>query len=66
MAHIDAYSFLKGVIEVCNKSNIVTTYESNIEDDLIVKVRVYLIKGAFIDIFYNAGNQKTSFCFNRK
>lgn len=61
MAHIDASSFLKEVINICNKSGIVTTYESDIEDNLIAKVRVYLIKGVFIDIFYNAGNQKTSF-----
>jgi len=61
MVYIDASSFLKEVINICNKSMIVITYESDIEDDLIVKVRVYLIKDAFIDIFYNAGNQKTSF-----
>ncbi|MBU1487201.1 hypothetical protein KKH56_04025 [bacterium] len=61
MVHIDASSFLKEIIHICNKSGIVITYESDIEDDLIVKVRVYLIKDDFIDVFYNAGNRKTSF-----
>ncbi|MFH1860908.1 MAG: hypothetical protein ABIJ30_01675 [bacterium] len=61
MVHIDASSFLKKIIATCNNSKIVTTYESDIEDDLIVKIRVYLMKNAFIDIFYNADNQKTSF-----
>lgn len=61
MDYLEPHHFLREIIERCVVSEIVTTYESHIDEDIILKMRISLVNDAFIDLFYNSRNGKTSF-----
>lgn len=53
MARLSAIEFARSLQDVCNQSDLVTTYDVKILDDAVVKIRVVLIYDAFVDVFYN-------------
>ncbi|MEW6618652.1 MAG: hypothetical protein AB1422_04785 [bacterium] len=61
MVNLSPIEFSKEIINVASKSELVESFEVNILDDMIVKIRVYLTDGTFIDIFYNADTQKIAY-----
>jgi hypothetical protein len=61
MARLSAIEFARSLQNICNQSEIVTTYDVNILDDTVVKVRVALIYAAFVDVFYNANTGSCSY-----
>jgi hypothetical protein len=61
MAHIDAFEFTRAIQDNCDKSDLVVSYDVQILDNTVVKIRAILSVGAFIDIFYNADSGKCSY-----
>ena len=61
MAHISAFEFTRTVQDICDLSDLVTSYDVRILDDTVVKIRVALIYEAFIDVFYNSDTGKCSY-----
>ena len=54
-------NFASIIANLCNKYNFIVDYELNIEDNVIVKSRIFLIDNSFIEVYYNYENVKTSF-----
>ncbi len=66
MDYLEPHHFLREIIEVCMSFEIVSSYESHIDEDIILKMRIFLTTtGVVIDIFYNSQNGKTSFALIR-
>lgn len=61
MARLNAYEFARAIQDDCTRSDLVVSYEIQILDDTVVKVRVILVVNAFIDVFYNADSGKCSY-----
>jgi hypothetical protein len=61
MACLSAIEFARSLQDICNQSDIVTTYDVNILDDTVVKIRIVLIYEAFVDAFYNANTGSCSY-----
>jgi len=61
MARISASEFARLVQDDCHQSSLVVSYEVQILDDTVVKIRVVLTLDAFIAIFYNADSGKCSY-----
>ena len=61
MGGIDPIDFTKNSINICNQVEEVKGYDTQIIDNLVVKIRVYLIKDLFIDVFYNADTERVSY-----
>lgn len=61
MAGVDALEFATRITHACQTSPAVTSYDVTIQDNLLVKIRADLHSDLFIDVFYNAESDKTSF-----
>ena len=61
VAGVSPIQFARRVQETCDRSELVLTYDIRILDDTIVKIRVVLTDGPFIDVFYNADSGKCSY-----
>lgn len=61
MAGVDAVAFATGIIKTCNDIDEVASYDTQIIDNLIVKVRIYLITEQFIDVFYNSDTERIAY-----
>ena len=61
MARVSAFEFARTVQATCDRSSLVVTYDVRILDDTVVKIRVFLTDGAFIDVFYNADTSNCSY-----
>lgn len=61
MANLSPLQFARVVQEACDRSELVLTYDVQILDNTVVKIRVILTDGTFIDVFYNADTAKCSF-----
>ncbi len=61
MAHLSTLEFARTVQTACDQSNIVTAYDVRILDDTVVKIRVFLTYGAFVDVFYNTDTENCSY-----
>ncbi|WP_290902642.1 hypothetical protein [Ferroglobus sp.] len=59
MAGVDA--FLKEILEACEKSEIVRGVNVESFDNVILKVRIYLVEDFFIDVFYNDDTKRVAF-----
>ena len=53
--------FARAVIDACAASSQVEESVLVLYDEPVVKFRVELVGGSFIDVFYNADTEKTSF-----
>ena len=61
MAHISAFEFARTVQDICDRSDLVVSYNVRILDDTVSKIRVALTYEAFIDVFYNSDTGKCSY-----
>ena len=61
MGGLSPNDFASLIVSLCNKYNFIVDYELNIEDNVIVKSRIFLIDNSFIEVYYNYENAKTSF-----
>ena len=61
MADLDAVTFARAVQHSCHAVEIVASYDVQLLDDVVVKIRVALVAAAFIDVFYNADSGKCAF-----
>ncbi len=53
--------FLIEILKECEKSELVRSVEVESFDNLILKVRVYLLKNLFINVFYNDHTKRIAF-----
>lgn len=61
MGGLSPNDFASLIVGLCNKYDFIIDYELNIEDNVIVKSRIFLINNYFIEVYYNYENGKTSF-----
>lgn len=61
MAPLNAFEFTRTIQYDCDQSALVVSYDVRILDNTVVKIRVILSFGAFVDVFYNADTGKCSF-----
>ena len=61
MASITPREFLDEIAVTCERSYLVETYVVLYIDMDILKVRVYVLGGYFIEVFYNQATDKVSF-----
>lgn len=61
MAHLSAFEFARTIQATCDQFDLVTSYNTQILDDTVIKIRVILIYKAFIDVFYNADTGNCSY-----
>ncbi|MBK8985808.1 MAG: hypothetical protein IPM39_06955 [Chloroflexi bacterium] len=61
MARLNAIEFARSVQNACHESAHILSYNVQILDDTVVKIRVALSGDAFIDVFYNADTGKCSY-----
>ncbi len=61
MAGLNAFEFARSIQDICHQSTRVISYDVQILDDIVVKIRVALSGDAFIDVFYNADSGKCSY-----
>ena len=61
MADLDAVAFARAIQHACHAVEIVASYDVQLLDDVVVKIRVVLVAAAFIDVFYNADSGKCAF-----
>jgi len=66
MANLSTIEVAKEIIDVCSRSKIVKNFTVDILDDIVLKVRIYLIDEAFIDTFYNADTLKVAYALIKK
>ena len=57
--------FSKEVIRICSESKIAKSWNVKIHEDVVVRIRIFLVEGSFIDIYYNAETEKISFAWIR-
>ena len=53
--------FASLIADICGKYDFIVDYNLNIEDNVIVKSRIFLINNSFVEIYYNYDNGKVSF-----
>ena len=61
MARLRASEFARAIQNDCHQSSLVVSYEVQILDDTVVKIRVILAPDAFIAVFYNDDSGKCSY-----
>lgn len=61
MGHLSPNDFASLIISLCGKYDFIVDYNLSIEDNLIVKSRIFLADSSFIEVYYNSENGKTSF-----
>lgn len=61
MAHLSTFEFARTVQVACDQSSLVIAYDVRIIDNTVVKIRVFLTYGAFIDVFFNADTGNCSY-----
>ncbi|MBU1486781.1 hypothetical protein KKH56_01855 [bacterium] len=66
MANLSIVDVAKEIIDVCSKSKIVQNFAVDILDDVVLKIRVYLVNDMFIDTFYNADTLKVAYALIKK
>ena len=53
--------FASLIADICSKYDFIVDYNLDIEDNVIVKSRIFLIDESFVEIYYNSDNGKISF-----
>lgn len=61
MAQLNAFEFARSVQNECDQSDLIDSYDVQILDDTVVKIRAALVNTAFIDVFYNVETRKCSY-----
>lgn len=61
MARLTAFEFARTVQDICHHSKLVVSYDVQLLDDIVVKMRITLTAAAFIDLFYNADTGKCAY-----
>ena len=61
MARLNAIEFARSVQNACHESAHVLSYNVQILDDTVVKIRVVISGEAFVEVFYNADSGKCSY-----
>jgi hypothetical protein len=61
MADLTPYEFARAVQDACHHSALVVSYDVQILDDVVVKIRAHLSIDAYIDVFYNADSGKCAY-----
>ena len=61
MARMSTFEFARTIQAACDQSSLVVTYDVRILDNTVVKIRVFLTYGAFIDVFYNTDTGNCSY-----
>ncbi len=61
MAQLNAFEFASSIQSECDQSYLIDSYDVQILDDTVVKIRAFLADITFIDVFYNVGTRKCSY-----
>ena len=61
MAELNAFDFARAVQQACHDVELVASYDVQVLDDVVVKIRVTLVAAAFVNVFYNADSGKCAF-----
>ena len=61
MDRLSPIEFSSSIASLCNKYDFIVDYELKIEENAIVKCRIFLIDDSFVEVYYNFENGKTSF-----
>lgn len=61
MADLNTFEFARSIQDQCDRAKFVVSYDTQIQDNTIVKIRAFLTFDAFIDVFYNADTGKCSY-----
>lgn len=61
MAQLNAFEFARSIQSECDQSDLIDSYDVQILDDTVVKIRASLADMTFIDVFYNADTRKCSY-----
>lgn len=61
MDRLNPNDFASLIVSICNKYDFIIDFQLKIEDNVIVKSRIFLIDDSFIEVYYNFENGKTSF-----
>ena len=61
MADLTPHEFARAVQRACDQSDAVASYNVQILDETVIKIRVILTSGTFINVFYNAATRKCSY-----
>lgn len=61
MDRLNPNDFASSIVDLCDRYDFIIDYELNIEDNVIVKSRIFLVDSSFVEVYYNFGNGKTSF-----
>jgi hypothetical protein len=61
MAGIDPIAFATNIINTCNGIDEVESYDTQIIDNVVVKIRIYLITKEFVDVFYNSDTERIAY-----
>ncbi|MEK6888035.1 MAG: hypothetical protein AABX14_03765 [Candidatus Aenigmatarchaeota archaeon] len=65
MARVAASEFSKEIIRICSESKIVSIWDVKIHEDVVTKIRIFLVDKSFIEVYYNFETGKTSFAWIR-
>lgn len=57
--------FSKEVTRICSESKIVRTWDVNLYEGTVVRIRIFLVDNSFIDVYYNSETEKISFAWIR-
>jgi len=58
----DISTFLKDVLDACEKSRIVSEIKTQVFDNVVLKVRIFLKKkNVFIDVFFNSDTDRIAY-----
>jgi hypothetical protein len=66
VARLNAVDYARTIQNICHGSEFVVSYDVQILDDVVVKIRVDLSIEAFIAIFYNADSGKCSYALIKR
>jgi len=65
MAQMTVSEFVEGISAACRKSNIVANIKTELHENIVAKIRVFLIKDCFADVFYNSDTDRIDFALIR-
>ena len=61
MANLTLAQFTDSLREICDRSDLVISYDIRILDNAVLKTRIFLNIEAFIDVYYNPANGNCSY-----
>ena len=61
MAGLTLFQFAEQLQEICDRSDLVVSYDIRMLDNAVLKARVYLSIDAFVDVYFNPTNGACSY-----